>query len=127
MLSLLPASLVALFSLTAAVAATPSNVNPLRSLGPRATNRMCGSEPTSEEVSKMEEIFTGLLAEDQASNTVTPAAGGTIPVYFNVIYAREGKGYVGDVTLVIRIPSLRLPLIQLPVPERIISIARWRF
>ena len=105
MLSLLPASLVALFSLTTAVAAVPSNVNPLRSLGPRATNRMCGSEPTSEEVSKMEEVFTGLLAQNGASNKVTPTdEGAMVPVYFNVIYATEGNDRVGEVTLVVRRP-----------------------
>lgn len=100
MLSLLPASLVALFSLAATVAAFPAGGNPSHGIGPRAINRQCDNDPSPEDVSKMEELFAGLLAENQASNTVTPAAEGTVPVYFNVIYATQGDdsgGYVPSV------------------------------
>lgn len=101
MLSLLPASLVALFSLAATAAAFPAGGNPSHGVGPRAINRQCGNDPSPEDVSKMEELFAGLLAENQASNTVTPAAGGAVPVYFNIIYASQGDDSGGYVPLVI--------------------------
>jgi hypothetical protein len=103
MLTRLPASLVALFSLTAAVAAVPADWSSSHGIGPRAATRKCGNEPSLEVVNQMEAMFADLLAEKQASRTTTRAAGDyTVPVYFNVIYTDEDKDAAnGDIPLVI--------------------------
>ena len=88
-----------LLFLAAVVMATPSDVDRLHGIEPRSTGRECDTaDPTPEETDKQEKAFASLLAADEAGARVASrvASSLTIPVRFNVIYAKKdiSGGYV---------------------------------
>ena len=88
MLVCLPVTLTTLLLLAAVVVATPSDVDRLHSIEPNSTGRKCGTaSPTPEEIDKQEKAFASLLTANEAGARV--ASSLTIPVHFNVIYARK--------------------------------------
>lgn len=110
---MLSASLVALFSLAAAVVAVPAGVNPFHGIELRATNDICGNNLTPDGISQMEKAFASLPTGDGPTDAATPDGTFTVPVYFNVIYAGNGISD-GNVPLVIRPLSCPAYLTQLP-------------
>lgn len=101
----LGAVLVALFSLDAIVVATPANVNRLRGVERGDVGSMCGNEPTPDAVSRMEEAFASMLAQDPGFDGVTATGGFKVPVNFNVIFASTdiSQGYIPSVASPIRL------------------------
>jgi hypothetical protein len=97
MLLHLPVAFTVLLSLATAVVANPFDVDWLRGIETRDTDRKCGSHRPPETVSKQEKAFNSLLAENNATLMAIDApATYTILVTFHVIYAgiTLSKGYV---------------------------------
>ena len=96
----LSATLVALFSLAAFVAAIPTDM--VHNIKRGATKSACGSEPSFEEVNRMENAFNSILAGN--SGIASSAGSSTIQVVFNVIYA--STDYSGGYVLYVAWPIL---------------------
>ena len=114
---LLGVTLVALFSLSALVTATPADAGRLYDLGRRDGESFCGNQPSLDTVMAAQEAFTALLAENPVPNEVNAEATFTVPVLFHIIYA-DNDPPPNYVPLVIPLPlsdpSSLLPSIEIP-------------